>query len=68
MEEQEQPFFTAYLSSDGRYVTDFNGKIVGRVLYYSTIRLPRPSYVQEPDGDCDEALDPYESDDLISLD
>ena len=23
---------------------------------------------EEPDGDCDEALDPYESDDLISLD
>lgn len=42
---EEQPFFTAYLSADGKHVTDFNGKIVGKVLYYSTIPLTRPSSV-----------------------
>lgn len=30
--------------------------------------LPIDEEDEEPDGDCDEALDPYESDDLISLD
>lgn len=34
---EEQPFFTAYLSADGKHVTDFDGKIAGKVLYPSTI-------------------------------
>lgn len=41
MNQQE----TGYVSSDGRYITAWHGKIIGAVKRTRSVRLPRWSYV-----------------------